>query len=104
MHEEEKRLKDLQFLEDQASPGPFTCREDMHKLVESCGDEKEKTEQMYIEVRDAKGFGDNKTMLRLKKDGKKLRAEEYQDGLETYFKGTKGVKKNISKDDLKNAL
>ena len=37
-------------------------------------------------------------ITRLGKDGKKLRAEEYQDGLERYT--TEGT--NISIDDLKN--
>lgn len=90
---EEERFKDLQFLKDQTSPSPFTCKDDVRKFMESCGDEKEKTEQIYIEVRYGKAslwFGNNKTMFRLKKDGKNLRAEEYQDDLERYFEGAIG--------------
>ena len=74
--------------------------------MESCGVEKEKTEWMYNEVRYAKvssGFGDNKTMFKLEKDGKKIRVQEYQDGLETHFQGDTEVT-NISMDDVKNIL
>ena len=43
---EEKVLKDLQFLKDQANPGPFNYKEDVRKLRKSYGDEKVKTEML----------------------------------------------------------
>ncbi|XP_066926157.1 uncharacterized protein [Clytia hemisphaerica] len=103
---EEKRLKDLQFLKSQDIPGPFTCKEDVIKFMESFEECKEKVDRMYREVRYAKacsGFGDNKAMFRLKKNGKKLSSDDYQDGLERYFEGAKAAK-SISMADLKNIL
>jgi len=49
------------------------------------------------------GFGDNKSMFRLKKNGKKLSSEDYQDDLERYFEGAKAAT-SISIADLKNIL
>ena len=49
---------------------------------------------MYIEVRYAKessGFGDNKAMFRLKKNGKKLSSGDFQEGLERYFGGERAA-------------
>ena len=103
---EERRLKDLQFLKNQVMPGPFTCKEDVIKFMESCEESKEKVDRMYVEVRYAKacsGFGDNKAMFRLKKNGKKLSSGDYQDGLERYFEGARAAK-SISMADLKNIL
>ena len=103
---EEKRLKDLQFLKNQAIPGPFTCKEDVVKFMVSCKESDEKVNRMYIEVKYAKvcsGFGDNKAMFRLKKDGKKLGSEDYQDGLENYFEGARAAT-SISMADLNNIL
>ena len=61
---------------------------------------------MYIEVRYAQassGFGDNKAMFRLRKDGKKLTSEDYQHGLEKYFEGASAAT-NIYMADLNNIL
>ena len=48
-------------------------------------------------------MGDNKSILRLKKDEKLLTSDEYQDGLLRYFEGTQRTK-TLSVADFKNVL
>ena len=69
-------------------PRPFTCKEDV--FMKKRKDEKERTDLLYVEVRYAKaspGFGGNRNMFRIEKDGKNLAVEDYVDGLEKYFEG-----------------
>ena len=103
---EEKRLKDLQFLKSQQIPGPFTCKEDVENFMNSCEESPDKVDRMYKEVRYAKassGFGDNKSMFRLRQNGSRLTSKDYQDGLERYFEGAR-VATSISMADLKSIL
>ena len=89
---------------------PFTCKEDVSHFMKECiiesKDEKERIDQLYVDVRFAtasSGLGENKNMFRLKKGGKNLAVEDYVDGLERYFEWANGVT-NISLADLKNTL
>ena len=74
--------------------------------MSSCQESADKVNRMYVEVRYAKassGFGQNKSMFRLKRDGKRLLSEDYQHGLNTYFEGAEKVN-DISMAELQNVI
>ena len=103
LRNKQNHLNDLRFSKEQEIKGPFSCAEDVKRFMDSC----EKTiHRMYIEVRYAKassGMGDNKSMFRLKKDGKLLTLVDYQNGLLRYFEGTQRTKA-LSMADPNNVL
>ena len=99
-------LNDLRFLKEQEIKGPFSCAEDVKRFMDSCEETKRTIQRMYIEVRYAKassGMGDNKSMFRLKKDGKLLTLVDYQNSLLRYFEGTQRTK-TVSMADPNNVL
>ena len=98
-------MNDLRFLKEQEIKGPFSCAEDVKRFMDSC-EETKTIHRMYIEVRYAKassGMGDNKSMFRLKKDGKLLTLVDYQNGLLRYFEGTQRTK-TVTMADPNNVL
>ena len=48
---EDQKLKDLEFLRNQISPGPFTKPEDVNTFMEDTPESKDKNNRMFIEIR-----------------------------------------------------
>ena len=88
--EERKKLCDLKFLKSLDPPGPFTSAGEVDRYMKSTAvTEEDRSERLYIEVRYAKSstssMNRSSAVFRMKKNHKRLDAEDYAHNLRLYF-------------------
>ena len=106
--QENKKLRDLDFLKAQDPPGPFSSAEEVDTLMRmDVMAEEEKNKRLYIEVRYAKysttSIKRASTLFRLKASSKNLDSEDYAQNLRVYFGCINSVN-TISLEDFAHVL
>ena len=78
---ENKKLIDLEFLQKQPIPGPFTNSDQVKHYMDELSEGKEKNHRIYIEVRFQRNTSNalkkDASVFRLKDKGKNLSTQDY---------------------------
>ena len=105
---ENDKIKDLNFLNNQIPPVPFTAVELLKSYMMNKNlTEKEKNTRMYVEVRYARTTSltlkENGSVFRLKMNGKNLETKEYAKNLIRYFDDSESIN-SLTMEDLYTVL
>ena len=107
LHQEQIKLKDLEFLKSATPPGPFTKKEEVLDFMKNLLDEDEKCRRLYVEVRYARVTSQTlpktASVFRLRTNGKYMKAEDYANNLAQYLDNSQSVG-TMTISDLRDAL
>ena len=107
LKEEQKKLKDLDFLKSQNPPGPFSTAEEISSYMEGEESDAVKNHRLYVEVRYARktclSLKPTASVFRLKQNYNNLETENYAENLKCYLDSSRSTT-NLTIRDLKNVL
>ena len=101
------KLEDLEFLQEQPIPGPFTTSEKVAEFMDSEPESKEKNERLYREIRfqrnSSQALKKDAAVFRLKRNSKNLETCEYAANLSVYLNQSRSMT-TLTLSDLRNVL
>ena len=106
-HQEQVKLKDLEYLKSATPQGPFTQKQEVLDFMESLLNDEEKCQRLYVEVRYARMTSQTlpitASVFRLRVNGKYLKPVEYATYLAQYLGNSQSVS-TVSIADLPEVL